>query len=406
VGHLRWRVIGVVAVVALAVLAGGWLGVRSVSRPPLPAVGVTPMPAGAPERIEPLRLPVSGEEGLGSADAVLTADGRTLVTIGADGRLSVADLVAGRVDQVATGTSKPESARGTGYSQERHALALASDGRTIWVTDGWGRRVQAVDLVTRAVVDTVVIPAVPTAIAVAGDTVAVGDATGAVTILQATTARQLAFLDIAPGPVAQLTASPDGRRIVVAADPGGDYGPGSVIAVDLTDPRAPSMPYSWPVTRPRGLGGTSILVSPDGRRAYVVTGPRLGPAAPDADTVGGVAVLDLDAGREVTNIPAPHTSGLALSPDGQRLYLARDTEVALPSAPDPELVLDALDITAITRTATTPGSDIDSGPPAQLIGSLTDPASSTQTSVLLAAPDHHRLYALGEGVTVIDLRAS
>ncbi len=107
-----------------------------------------------------------------------------------------------------------------------------------------------------------------------------------------------------------VAASPDGRRLYIAA---GDTGVGSpsVVMVDTASlQRITATPLTAPILQ-------GIAVSPDGRRLYTGMGP------------GGVAVLHgvSAALLEVLPIPAGDGSranpqGIAVSPDGTLLYVA------------------------------------------------------------------------------------
>ncbi len=115
----------------------------------------------------------------------------------------------------------------------------------------------------------------------------------------------------APSTVHSMVVTPDGRRAYVSNTPSSGAPSGAVSVIDL---EAEDEVARIPMVEPDGLA-----MSPDGRRVYVTGG------SPD----GGVSVVDTTVDRVVATIPVPAPRGVDVTPDGRRLVVTTVTGVAL-----------------------------------------------------------------------------
>lgn len=145
-----------------------------------------------------------------------------------------------------------------------------------------------------------------------------GSATGRFAIVDPATGQ--AVYTSTPGTDIDVAAVPDGTRVYVAAVAArAGLAPDYLFAVD---PR--SGKELWRVElkdRMKGLAASGLALAPDGRRLYYYSYPWLGPDARDF----WITTIDTATGRTLpatVTLPACFTPTLRVAPDGAMLYVA------------------------------------------------------------------------------------
>lgn len=217
----------------------------------------------------------------------VSREGTVLVTQLDARTVSVVDVAARRVTaRIAVG-SVP-----TG-------VVFAPDGRTAWVTNQHSGEVGLIDVSRRRQVATLAVPGNPFVVGLGPDarTLYVASSDDVLTVFDVATRRERARLPMGPTPNSYALA-PDRSRAYVGSAHGA-----SVAELD---------PRSLRVTRRFIVEGTpqEIVVSWSGCELYV------------ANEAGWVDVIDIGSGEVVHRVPlAGGGFGMALSPDGQHLYV-------------------------------------------------------------------------------------
>lgn len=280
--HARWFLIAVALTAGCAAAAGPKVA------PVPPAAIVATVPAGG----APILL-------------ALSPDGRTLYAASNDGKLTIID------------TSSPAVAETLDVPPYASGIVAAPSGGRVYVATLFGDGLLVLDTATNTLAKPLGLISHLrrggySRIAVAPD--------GSTAYIANETNRMLARLDLATGALWPMTPdmspvdvalTPDGGRLLIAGCKNLCV-PGAVLP--FTPATQDFGPYSYVGSRPY-----RILVSPDGRRAYLA---NLGASS--------VSVIDAATLEQVAEVPVPPTpTGLALSADGRRLFVASQDTGAL-----------------------------------------------------------------------------
>jgi YVTN family beta-propeller protein len=178
----------------------------------------------------------------------------------------------------------------------------------------------------------------------------------------------------------------DGRRAYVTMDePGAD---GAVGGVAVIDTQAGAVTATINVGPPSG-----VVVAPDGRRAYV---PNW-----DSDHARGVVtVIDTDTNTVIDSITISGRGGgpkgVAITLDARHVYVATDHERAMPEGQGKVSVVDTETTTVIARIAVNPfpaGAAIDPD------GSLVYVLDTEGDPALIDTASHERTFPFGSTLT-------
>jgi sterol desaturase/sphingolipid hydroxylase (fatty acid hydroxylase superfamily) len=272
-------------------------------------------------------LPLSGHKGAVLCVAV-SADGRHVLSGGADGAVKIWSADSGSEERTLTG-----------YRGAIHCVAVSGDGRHV-VSAGADRTVRVWDAATgreeRALTGHQA-PVLTVAVSGDGRRIASGSADMTAKVWDATTGKELCTLKGHPGAVLGVALSGDGRYAVTAAGRSArvwDARTGREVATlaghaDLVYGVALSPDGRWAVTA--GMDEKVKVWSTAGREKLSLMGHK-GPAyrvaiSPDGRYVAScgndrtVRLWDAERGREVLVLKG-HLSpvtGVALSPDGRRI---------------------------------------------------------------------------------------
>ena len=215
------------------------------------------------------------------------ADGRILATAERSKSLVLVDPARGwAVAAIATGQL------GT------HMVAVSPDGRRAYTANIGSGTVSVIDLAARTKLRDIAVGGQPEGIALAdgGRTLWVGDNRGArVQAFDTQSFARRAALPTGPVPI-RVAASPDGRWIITS-----NAGAGTLTMIDA---RTRQVARTIAVSGAGEAGQVTIIFSADGRRLY---------AAETARNV--VAEIDLESGRVLRRLPAgTNGDGLAIAP--------------------------------------------------------------------------------------------
>jgi DNA-binding beta-propeller fold protein YncE len=115
--------------------------------------------------------------------------------------------------------------------------------------------------------------------------------------------------------VTSAAITPDGKTLYVCVAPDGALGPEYVIPVDTATGRP---------GKPIRLAGSadSIVVTPDGRTAYVIGSATLAPTYSPEIAVTAIATATNSIGPAVIAGPGDMGAPVVMTPDGQQIYIA------------------------------------------------------------------------------------
>ncbi|MFH8554132.1 YncE family protein [Streptomyces celluloflavus] len=216
-----------------------------------------------------------------------------------------------------------------------------------------------------------------------------------VSVIDVDTHQVVEVIDLAPehGPHAlALDAAADLLYVSVEEGPAG---PGGLVAIDLRTNEVVAR-YSADAPVPHWA-----VLAPDGTAAYTTNKSAL-----------FASRIDLTGRTPVRRIPVPGSEGLALSPTGDRLYIATPTALSPPDPTAPHAVK-VIDTTTLTTLATialpaTPGSVHVTGTGKLLVGcwplsgSRANPFADGILSIL-DAETYRYLGELNVGITPINI---
>lgn len=253
------------------------------------------------------------------------------------GTLWVSDRTAGKVVGLRIAGGKMEKQAEIGVGGKPAGLALNPAGDTLYVADSGGRTVAVVGLAKRKVIARINVGVRPTGLALARRSQRLfvcNAASNDVSVVDTGKLQEVRRIRVAREPT-EVAITPDERTVVVTnalpITPATE--PTSSAEVSLIDARtlqvraAPRLP----------AGGTNVrgvAVSPDGRWAYVVHMVARFNIPPTQLQRGWVntsalSLIDLQQGTIHTTVllddlaeGAADPCGVALSPDGQRLWIA------------------------------------------------------------------------------------
>jgi YVTN family beta-propeller protein len=124
-----------------------------------------------------------------------------------------------------------------------------------------------------------------------------------------------------------MAISADGTRLYVTSA-GYNGGPDQVVVVDTAKLYYPETVAN--ISLGQGVGATDVVLSPDGKRLYVLNG-----------TSGGVSIIDTTTNTNIGVVPplpsGPSPTAMAISADGTRLYV---TSAGYNGGPDQVVVVD------------------------------------------------------------------
>lgn len=240
-----------------------------------------------------------------TASPAQAAPGRAYVTNANSDTVSVIDTATDTVITTIAVGDRPEG------------VAVLPNGTRVYVVNSLDGTVSVINTATNIVVATVPVGGDPRSVTVTPDgTRAWVSGYSGTTVIDTAT-------NTVVGTVAALPSSLD-----VAFSPNGSraYGTGNdtLIVVDTAT-------LARVAEVPTGHSPSEVLVSPDGSRVYVM------------DSVSGVRSYNTATNTEVARAqyPGPDITGMAISPDGTRLYLTQDIPAAV-------LVVDAATLAVVT----------------------------------------------------------
>lgn len=222
--------------------------------------------------------------------------GRAYVMGGSTNTISIVD--------VDTGTALGSIAVGA----RPFDIGVTPDGSRAYVANIDAGTVSVVDTATDAVVATVPVGMYPTSIAVSPDGSRIYVACGGwlVVVIDAATNTVVQEMSGYLGYLTDVAVGPDGSRLYLAENFTNHYGPmlGSVAIADAATGAV--------LTRISVYDPSDITLNADGTRAYVV------------NNRGGFSVIDLTSMTVQGTVDEGYAlfGGLALSPDGDRIYIA------------------------------------------------------------------------------------
>ena len=261
-------------------------------------------------------------------DLAMARDGRTLW---------VSDRTAGKVVGLRIAGDKMEKQGEIAVGGKPAGLALNPAGTTLYVADGGGRTVAVVNVAQRKVIARIHVGVRPTGLALAPRSQRLfvcNTASDDVSVVDTSKLREVRRIRVAREPM-EAALTPDEKTVVVtnglpatpATEPTSSAEVSLIDATALQVKAAPRLP----------AGGTNVrgvAVSPDGRWAYVVHTVARFNIPPTQLQRGWVntsalSLIDLQQGVTHTTVllddlaeGAADPCGVALSPDGQRLWIA------------------------------------------------------------------------------------
>jgi YVTN family beta-propeller protein len=219
--------------------------------------------------------------------------------------LALAVPLAAQADSAVTTIAAASGATGNGFGQQ--GMALSPDGTRLYSLTSTG--VAVIDTSTNTVIDNVVTPNPPTAVAVSLDGTMLyltQPTADQVIAVNASTLATVATVAVGDGPVS-LVATPDGSRIYVTNING--VGTSAVSVIDTTT-------NANVATIAAPSASRSIAVSPDGSRVYV---SHISPGS------FNVTVIETTTNAVVGTIAngtfANRADGIAFDPSGANAYL-------------------------------------------------------------------------------------
>ncbi len=200
-----------------------------------------------------------------------------------------------------------------------HGVALAPDGRTIYITDEPRASLDIVDSATLKLTKRIPLSGRPNNLAVSkdGKTVYVGivEAPGAVDIIDAASATNVKSVKVQGG-IHNVYITPDGKFAVAGSIPGK--------LINVIDTATNTL--AWTLPADAGIRPMAFTTNPDGSTKNIIV---------QYSDFHGVVVIDFAARKEVRRVPLPDppgmeketqgiqgspSHGLAITPDGKTLW--------------------------------------------------------------------------------------
>jgi YVTN family beta-propeller protein len=196
-------------------------------------------------------------------------------------------------------------------------MVLSPDGQQIYAVNPFSAGVSVIDAATHQIVRTLTFrhlnDGLPSVLAISPDGAQLYGADPAhnqLEIISVALGRVVAWVKVDKNPTA-LAVSPDGGRVYVLNE-------GSS-TVSVIDPKADQVVATIPFD---GNHPGDMALQPDGSRLYVSLTNAI-PGLPQTALSGKVAVIDTAKNRVTSSLRVGnHPQSLAISPDGQRLYVA------------------------------------------------------------------------------------
>jgi YVTN family beta-propeller protein len=215
------------------------------------------------------------------------------------------------------------------------AIAVTPDGKQVWATNMIAAgSVSVINTADNAVIGNIQVDHTPLGLALTPDgkrAYVANSQSNTVSVIDTKVRKVVATvqLGIAAIGASGVAISPDGNRLYVANFNSGEVSvidTGNDVIVATIPVRRANPPVGAPVE------GTPVVVSPDGKRAYV-------------GQPGAVAVIDTASNTVVANVSEVSTPGaIAVTPDGRRLYVANH--------PDPTISVIDTAANAVVATIT------------------------------------------------------
>lgn len=272
-----------------------------------------------------------------SGGAVYSKDGKTLyLSSGDKGGVYVYDAATQKLTaEINLNVHVGSKSFNDSYAND---LALSPDGKTLYVADVANFRLVVVDLATNAVESSVPTGRYPYALAVTGDRVFVANIgqfqyspIGGTTD-KAYDPRGLTFPPFGyPSKEAEEGVQFEGRKVAGLGNPLATEA-FSVYGYDIKDPRSPQLKTTTKTGVPVGsraswgevVGGSGPgFLLARGKRLYVANTNHDNVEEIDTTTGKIVGRIDLSPSPLVKDLQGVLPNGMALSPDGKRLYVAQ-----------------------------------------------------------------------------------
>jgi YVTN family beta-propeller protein len=269
---------------------------------------------------------VNGEK-LNGAKSEPTLQPRVLQTNAAGDNTHIIDPATNKVVGIIEGIEVP------------HGIALAPDGRTIYITDEPRASLDVIDALTLKLTRRIPLTGRPNNLAVShdGKTVYVGivDAPGSVDIIDTASASYIKSVKVQGG-VHNVYITPDGKFAVAGSIPGK--------IINVIDTATNTL--AWTLPAEAGIRPMAFTTNPDGSTKNIIV---------QHSDYHGLVVVDFAARKEIRRVPLPDppgmeketqgiqgspSHGLAITPDGKTLWATSKWYgyVAAFSLPDLKLV--------------------------------------------------------------------
>jgi DNA-binding beta-propeller fold protein YncE len=265
------------------------------------------------------------------------------LTVTAGGRMlyAIVNFQGGNPYLVSVNLATGHASRAIDDTSEVEGMVAAPDGRTLYAVtfaaNSSNCDLVPVDAATGAAGKPIPVPLGASTLAISPDGGTLyaavrgyGAHPGMIVTIDSATGQAGVLARLADDPYA-LVASPGGRTLYVAADvlPGPYAAPAgrTLTAIDTATGKAESRPLTFG-SGPQSImyaPGGEIAIAPDGRTVYLMNHSH---SVTPVSTVGGILVPE----APLATIPwfsSAWNSGIAITPDGQTLYVAQDDGITI-----------------------------------------------------------------------------